>query len=104
MRTFSESVVNRHAYECALALASSWEVWRGDCCVCRKVDAVGFCDRCTECAIDSVYDNEDDHGGTSEYVRDHLGVAYGSGRCVLLLRAVVAKTIEYQANIWRVMR
>ena len=101
MSLFSESLVDRHARECAQVLARSWELWRGDCDICGAVDAVGFCDRCTECAIESVYDNEREYGGTSEYVRDHLGVAYGSGRCVLLLRAVVAKTMKYQANIWR---
>jgi hypothetical protein len=61
----------------------------------------GGCDRCTECAIESVYSNEMEYGGTSEYVRDALGIPYGSGRCVRLLDAVVGRTMEYQAQIWR---
>ena len=100
MRSFVESVVDHHALLCAQALASSWDVWRGDCDICGAVDAFGFCDRCVVCAIESIRDNEDDHGGTSEAVTDHLDIAYGSGRCVRLVRAVVSRTLEYQARIW----
>lgn len=100
MRTFTELVVDHHALLCAQALAESWEEWRGDCDICGAVDAFGFCDRCVNCAIESVYENEREYGGTSEAVRDHLDVPYGSGRCVRLLDAVVGRTMEYQARIW----
>lgn len=100
MRSFTESVVDHHALLCAQALAESWDVWRGDCDICGAVDAFGFCDRCVNCAIESIRDNENEYGGTSEAVRDHLDVAYGSGRCVRLVGAVVSRTLEFQARIW----
>lgn len=101
MSTFTESVVDHHALLCAQVLAGSWGEWRGDCDICGAVNAVGFCDRCTECAIESVYMNELEYGGTSEAVRDYLDIPYGSGRCVRLLDAVVGRTMEIQATIWR---
>jgi len=96
-----KSLVDRHARECAQVLAESWDIWHGDCEICATPSVSGFCDRCTECAIESVYSNEMEYGGTSEYVRDALGIPYGSGRCVRLLDAVVGRTMEYQAQIWR---
>lgn len=100
MRTFTESVVDHHALLCAQVLAGSWDEWRGDCDICGAVDAFGFCDRCVNCAIESIRENENEYGGTSETVRDHLDVQYGSGRCVRLVGAVVSRTLEYQARIW----
>ena len=94
------SIVDRYARECAGVLAESWDVWRGDCDICGRVDSFGFCDRCVECAIESVYENEREYGGTSEYVRDVLNVPYGSGRCVRLVEAVAHKAMDYQAEIW----
>jgi hypothetical protein len=96
-----KSLVDRHARECAQVLAESWDVWRGDCDICRAVDAFGFCDRCTECAIESVYDNEREHGGTTEYVVSHFGIEYPYDRCPRLVEAVAHLAMDYQANIWR---
>jgi hypothetical protein len=100
MRTFTESVVDHHALLCAQALAESWEIWRGNCDICGTVNAFGFCDRCVNCAIECVYENEREYGGTSEAVRDYLDIPYGSGRCVRLLDAVVSRTLEFQTCIW----
>lgn len=102
VRGFSESVAHRFGYECAMSAVRVWEPWSGDCDICGRLRVVGFCDRCTECAIESVYENEREYGGTTELVRDHLEIPYGSGRCVRLLNLVAEKCLEYQAQIWRV--
>ena len=99
-----KALVNRHAYECAQVLASSWEHWAGNCDICGAVDTVGFCDRCTECAIESVYENEREHGGTSEYVVSHFRIEYPYDRCPRLVEAVAHLAMDYQANIWRVAK
>jgi len=95
------SLIHRHALVCARELAQAWEEWRGDCEICGAVDAVGFCDRCTECAIESYHLNELEHGGTSEYVVSHFGIEYPYDRCPRLVEAVAHLAMDYQANIWR---
>jgi len=95
------SFIDRHARECAGVLAESWDVWRGDCDICGRVDSFGFCDRCVECAIESVYDNEREHGGTSEYVVNHFGIQYPYERCPRLVEGVAHLAMDYQADIWR---
>lgn len=95
------SLVDRHARECALVLSNAWERWQGDCDICGAVDAVGFCDRCTECAIESYYDNEREHGGTTEYIVSHFGIEYPYDRCPRLVEAVAHLAMDYQAKLWR---
>lgn len=96
-----KSLIHRHALMCARELAQAWDVWRGDCDICGAVNAVGFCDRCTECAIESVYENELEFGGTSEWVVAHFGIEYPYERCARLVEAVAHETMDYQAEIWR---
>ena len=104
MGAYIDSLIDRHALDCARVLARSWELWAGNCEICGAVGAVGFCDRCTECAIESVYENERDFGGTSEYVVDHFGIQYPYERCARLVEGVAHVAMDYQADIWRGVR
>jgi len=102
VRGFSESFAHRHGYECATSAVGMWEPWSGDCDICGRVRVVGFCDRCTECAIESVYENEREYGGTTEHVMNHFGIKWAGDRCPRILDRVVEKCLEYQAQMWRV--
>ena len=101
MGAFTELIADNHARECAQVLAESWDIWRGDCPTCDRVGAFGFLDRCAECAVECVYLNEMEYGGTTEYVHIHLDIDSESGRCVRLIDLIAEKTLEHQANIWR---
>ena len=80
-------------------LAESWESWRGNC-QCGKVDALGLCDRCTDCAIESVYINEREYGGTTESVMHYLMID-DADRYARTLDRIVPLVLEIQADIWR---
>ena len=79
--------------------AESWESWRGDC-QCGRTDALGFCDRCTECAIESVYENEREYGGTTESICSYLMID-DCDKYPRLLDHLVGISLETQADIWR---
>ena len=57
-------------------LAGTWDYWRGTCCVCGAVDAPGYVDRCTECVISSIHENEREYGGTSDEISIYFGGRY----------------------------
>jgi len=94
--------VEMHGENTAPRFAESWETWRGDC-HCGVRNAIGFCDRCVECAIESVYINEMDFGGTSEGVSDYFGIVDVRESHPHLADRLVAYILVRQAEIWRRM-
>lgn len=96
------SFIQKTAQAVAERLAQSWDSWRGDCDICGKVDALGFCDRCTTCAIESVYINEHEYGGTTEGVMHYLMVD-DADRYARTFDRIVPLVLEIQADIWRDM-
>jgi hypothetical protein len=91
--------IQKAAQQIAEKNAESWEPWRGDC-HCGKVDALGFCDRCTECAVQSIYENEREYGGSTESAMSYLMID-DSDRYARILDHIVGASLEIQAGIWR---
>ena len=84
-------------------LSESWDTWRGDC-QCGKTNAVGFCDRCVECAVTSIYENEREFGGTTEavidYFREEFGVEDVSKTHPRLTDHVAERALAHQVFCW----
>ena len=96
------SFLDELAEDLAYGLAESWDTWRGDC-QCGRLDAVGFCDRCVDCAIDSVYANELEFSGTTEAFGDMVKKYEIGETHPRVTDYVVGKALETQAEIWRYM-
>jgi hypothetical protein len=92
--------IHELAVQVAHMNARAWEQWSGDCDICGTPDTVGFCDRCTNCAIDSVFINEREYGGTTESVLDYLGLTNGVAYPRTLDR-ITELALEIQAQLWR---
>jgi hypothetical protein len=92
--------IHELAVQVAQSNAESWDIWRGDCDICGTPDTVGFCDRCTECAIDSIFINEREYGGTTESVLDYLGIT-NPEKYPRILDYLRGEVLDIQSRIWR---
>lgn len=93
------SFIQKIGQEIGSLHAESWESWRGDC-QCGRIDALGFCDRCTECAIESVYENEREYGGTTESICNYLMIE-DVDKYPRLIDHLVGISLSTQAESWR---
>ena len=97
-----KAFIQHHGDAIAERLAGQWSLWRGTCCICGAVDAPGYFDRCVECALDSIFENEREYGGTTEGIGDYFGARYDAGaKHARLHDEMVERVLDHQAFIMR---
>ena len=76
----NKAFIQHHGRFIVERLAGTWDYWRGTCCVCGAVDVPGYVDRCTECAISSIHENEREYGGTTDEISMYFGGRYDAAQ------------------------